>query len=98
MDAGVAVNDARHRFEHDVDGHVAFLDYRLEEDRLTLVHTEVPEALGGRGLGAKLVSAALAYAKENGLTVVPQCSYVRSYLERKPEAAAGITVADPEDG
>ena len=94
----VTVNEELHRFEHAVDGQVAFLDYRLDGDRLTLVHTEVPESLEGRGLGAVLVKGALAHAKEQALTVVPQCSYVRSYLERKPDAAEGITIADPEDG
>ena len=35
---------------------------RVEGDRLLLVHTEVPEAWGGRGIGGRLVRAALARA------------------------------------
>src|SRR5438105_2345749 len=42
-------NGARSRYELDVDGHIAFVDYRLRPDRIVLVHTEVPSELGGRG-------------------------------------------------
>ena len=48
-----------HRFVVTVDGHTAELVYRLRKDRLVLIHTEVPEALGGRGLGGELVEAAI---------------------------------------
>jgi predicted GNAT family acetyltransferase len=97
-DPSVTVNDQLLRFEHAADGEVAFLDYKLEGDRLTLVHTEVPEALEGRGLGGVLVKAALSYAQENDLTVIPVCSFVRSYLKRHPEAANGVRLAEVEHG
>ena len=32
-----------------------------------------------------MVKAALEYAKEEGLKVVPQCPFVRSYIERHKE-------------
>ena len=92
----VALNEQDHRFELAVDDGMAFLDYSLEDDVLTLIHTEVPEALEGRGLGSKLAKSALAYAKDNQLAVVPRCAFVRSYLERKPEAADGIRIVEYE--
>jgi predicted GNAT family acetyltransferase len=52
---------------------------------LELIHTEVPEPLSGRGIASRLAHAALVYARENGLRVIPTCPFVRSYLERHPE-------------
>jgi uncharacterized protein len=89
---GVTDNREQSRFELSVDGHLAELDYRRHGDRLVLIHTEVPDELGGRGLGGKLVTAALSEAAAEGLTVVPLCPFARSWLERHPEAAAEAVV------
>lgn len=97
-DQSVIVNDQLHRFEQAADGEVAFLDYKLEGDRLTLVHTEVPDALEGRGLGSLLVKAALSYAQENDFTVIPVCEFVKSYLKRHPQAADNVRLAEVEHG
>ena len=51
-------------------------------------HTLVPRAIGGRGVAARLVEALVADAKEQGFTVVPECSYVAAAFERHPEWAA----------
>ncbi len=80
------VNDIdRHRFELTVDGHLAFIDYRNEGDRLILVHTEVPKALGGRGIGTILVRSALNEIRQRGHRIVPQCPFVSAFIERNPE-------------
>ena len=49
-----------------------------------MIHTEVPPALEGRGIAARLVQAALDYAQAEGLKVLPRCSYVRAYMRRHP--------------
>ena len=41
--------------EATVDGHTGVLEYRLDGDRLELVHTEVPDELEGRGVGSRAV-------------------------------------------
>jgi uncharacterized protein len=86
----VVDNTARHRLELHVEGQLAHLDYEESAGRLTLVHTEVPEALGGRGLGGLLVQAGLAKAIAEGLAVVPQCAYAKSWLDKHPDAAATV--------
>jgi uncharacterized protein len=86
-------NTAAARFEVTIDGHLAELVYRLDGDRLVLVHTEVPEALGGRGLGGHLVEAAIARATADGLTIRPECPFARGWLEKHPDAHPGVTVA-----
>ena len=86
-------NPDEHRFELTEDGHLAQLVYRLEGDRLRLVHTEVPDELGGRGLGGVLVRAALDRAEADGLTIVPDCPFARGWLEKHPDDAARATIA-----
>lgn len=83
----IAHNVGLHRFETLVEGKLARCDYRLDGETMRLVHTEVPPALEGRGIAAKLVAAALAHAREQGLSVIPACSYVRTYMRRHPETA-----------
>jgi hypothetical protein len=52
---------------------------------LDIHHTEVPEALGGRGLAGLLVAATLAWAREQGLKVRPSCSYAAAYMAKRAE-------------
>ena len=91
-DIAVVRNDERRRYEATVDGTTAFLDFRIAGDRITLVHTEVPESLEGRGVGSTIVRAALEDARARDLSVEPVCPFVRSYLERHPEEAATTKV------
>ncbi len=51
-------------------------------------HTLVPPEIGGRGVAAALVEALVADAKDRGVTIVPQCSYVDAQFRRHPEWAA----------
>lgn len=71
-------------FSLDQDGHRAVLDYRLADGVMTIVHTGVPQAIGGRGIAAALTAAALAVARREGWTVVPACSYAEAYFQRHP--------------
>ena len=88
-------NAAASRFELSEDGHVAELVYRLTGDRLVLEHTGVPEELGGRGTGGKLVQAAVDHAAANNLTIVPECPFARGWLEKHPDAVAHVTIDWP---
>lgn len=88
----VADNQAQSRFELTLDGQLAELVYRRRADRLVLVHTGVPDALGGQGIGGRLVQAALNRAAGEGLTIVPLCPFTRTWLERHPDAAAAVDV------
>lgn len=83
---------AENRFVIRRDGAEAELVYRIDKDRMLIVHTEVPDALGGRGIGAQLVNAAVRRAAAEDLTVVPWCPFARRYLRRHPDEAASVTV------
>ena len=61
------------------------LDYRRDGEAMLFTHTGVPPALRGRGIAGKLTAAALDYARDHDLKIVPLCSYVAAYVERHPE-------------
>lgn len=71
---------------------VAELTYRAEGDRLVLIHTGVPEPMGGKGIAGQLVAAAVARAEASGETLVPRCPYARSWLEKHPDEAARVSI------
>jgi len=74
------------------DGAEAELVYHVNGGRLVLIHTDVPEAWGGRGIGGHLVRAALARARAEHLTVVPWCPFARRWLRDHPDEAAGVVL------
>ncbi len=81
----VADNPARSRFELDVDGTVAFATYAMDGDTLILLHTEVPDALSGHGVGSALARGVLDGARRRGLKVLPRCEFMAAYIGRHPE-------------
>jgi uncharacterized protein len=85
MSHAVVHNPAKRRFELDVDGETVFTEYRLSPGVMTLFHTLTPPALRGRGLAARVVHAALDYARREGMKVVPLCWYVSGHIEAHPE-------------
>lgn len=80
-------NAASSRYELEVDGHIAFVDYRLRPDRIVLVHTEVPSELGGRGVGSKLAKGTLDAVRARGLKADIRCDFLDSYIKKHPEYA-----------
>ncbi|HOM11778.1 MAG TPA: GNAT family N-acetyltransferase [Rubrivivax sp.] len=78
----VVHNQAASRFELQVGGGLADCSYRLHSGVMNIVHTGVPPASEGRGVAARLVHAALAHARAQGLKVRPSCSYVAAYMRR----------------
>lgn len=75
-------------FELMLDGHRCELDYTLSDKVMTVTHTGVPNALGGRGLAAEITKFALDHARAQGWKVIPQCSYVAAYIKKHPEYTA----------
>ena len=86
---GIAIrhDEERQRFEAEVEGHAARLEYRLEGEVLAITHTEVPEAIGGRGIAAQLVQAAVDFAQAQGLKIAPRCAYAEAWMRRHPQYA-----------
>ena len=81
----VTDNAAENRFEMEVERSVAFVTYRRDGDRIALIHTEVPPALSGKGVGSRLARDVLQEVRTRGLHVVPRCEFIAAYIERHPE-------------
>jgi uncharacterized protein len=79
-------NEPKDRFELIVDGELAsFAEYRASGDVLVFDHTVTDPAFRGQGLAARVVQFALEHARETNRTVVPQCWFVREFIESNPE-------------
>jgi len=83
--APVRDNKAQSRFELDVEGALAFANYRLTPSAVVITHTETPRALRGRGIASELVHGALRLIRADGLKVVAGCGFVADYLHKHPE-------------
>lgn len=78
-------DSAAHRFSTTVDGVEAHLEYLRHGNVLTITHTIVPEAIGGRGIAGALVKAAMDHVRAEGLKVNPVCSYSAAWMAKHPE-------------
>ncbi len=63
----------------------AELTYSRAGDLLILDHTWVDERLRGQNIGAKLVEAAVAFARAEQTRIMPLCPYARSVFARRPD-------------
>ncbi|RYZ99181.1 MAG: N-acetyltransferase [Sphingobacteriaceae bacterium] len=78
-------NEAVHKFEIEVEGYHAFIDYLYKNDKYYLVHTQVPEQLEGKGVAGALVEKALTYIDAKNIKIVPLCSYIQGFIKHHPE-------------
>ena len=80
-------NRAQSRFELDVEGGLAFANYRLTPSAVIITHTETPRALRGHGVASELIAGALELIRADGHKVIAGCSFVVDYLRKHPEYA-----------
>ena len=85
--AAVRDNRSLSRFELDVEGAVAFANYRRTPRAVIITHTETPRALRGRGVASELVKGALDLIRADGRKVIAGCGFVVDYLNKHPEYA-----------
>jgi len=88
-------NTELHRFELDVDGHIAFVTYEIGPGRIILQHTEVPKALSGRGVGSTFARGVLDEIRRRDLHVVPRCEFVAEFIARNPAYADLVEPESP---
>lgn len=85
MDNTITHDPKSRRFNTAVDAVTGYVEYELSGDTMTLTHTIVPPAIGGRGIAGALVKAALEHARAQGWKVVPQCSYADAWMRKHAE-------------
>ena len=78
------------RFETEVNGEFAYVDYRFYKDDIALMHTFVPEAGRGKGISSALAKFALEYVKQQELKLIVYCTFIAKYMKLHPEYDALI--------
>ncbi len=64
----------------------ALMTYKKsDENEITIDHTEVDKAMQEKGLGKKMVAAAVEYARENDIKIVPVCPFVKKVIDETSE-------------
>lgn len=65
---------------------LAEMTYSKAGEKLIIIdHTEVSDALRGKGAGKQLVSAAVEYARKNQIKILPLCPFAKSVFDKSPE-------------
>jgi len=85
MEEKVIHDKVKSQFIISIDDKEAYVDYNIDNNKMNLYHTYTDHELRGKGLAAKVVIAALEYAKENNLKVEPGCTYVQSFISKHKE-------------
>ena len=85
MDFRILNNTRLNRFEIELSGEVAYLEYKLSADLLILIHTFTPLPMRGKGVASALAKFALEYAIQNKLKVAVYCLFIKEYLKAHPE-------------
>ena len=94
MELEVADHPELERFEIRADGELAgFVEYRLHDGEIALLHAETLSRFRHRGFAGRLVQFSLDSARERHLAVLPYCSFVRRWVADHPEYADLV----PED-
>jgi predicted GNAT family acetyltransferase len=87
----------KQRFEADLgDGSFGIVQYKLLPGKIVFIHTEVPPAHEGQGVGSALIRFALNFARERGLEVVPICPFFAAYIKKHPEEQDLLSLSQRE--
>ena len=70
------------KYTMDVDGATAFVDYKIKNDKMYLVYSEVPTSLRGKGIGKQLVEKTFEKLTKEGYKAVAVCGYVKAIAKR----------------
>ncbi|GAB3041647.1 GNAT family N-acetyltransferase [Spirosoma pulveris] len=54
------------------------------DQRIIIDHTGVSNALKGEGIGKQLVQAAVLFAREKQLKILPLCPFARAVFDKTP--------------
>ncbi len=81
----VTNNTSQSRYELVEDGHLAYADYRVSGDVLSINYVFSPPELRGTGTAGRLMQGVMEDVKARGLKATPICGYAASWLKRHAE-------------
>ncbi|MEM0106673.1 MAG: GNAT family N-acetyltransferase [Candidatus Micrarchaeaceae archaeon] len=79
----VEVKHIGNRFYVETEHGDAELLYRIEENKMIIYKTFVPEEERHAGIAYQMTQKAIEYANENKLIVVPACEYAQHFMEKR---------------
>jgi hypothetical protein len=89
MSPAITHDAARQRYSLIIDGVEGYLTYERRQPGVRhITHTIVPDAIGGRGIGKKLVTAIMDDIKADGEKVASSCWYASALIDKTPDWAA----------
>jgi len=81
----VVENREQNRFELALDGGTALVAYRLDGNRVVLIHTEVPEQFAGQGVGSRLAKGVFELIRSSGRKAVVRCEFLKGWIAKHRE-------------
>lgn len=73
-------------FIEDNGTRIAYMAYVFAGDTKFIIdHTVVLPAYEGKGLGRQLVKAAVEFAREKNLKILPLCPYAKAVFDKTPD-------------
>ena len=88
MSADIRHDAGRRRYSLVIDGVEAYLTYeRPKPKHRHITHTIVPDALGGRGLGKRLVARVMEDVIAEGESVSSSCWFASALIDKSPDWA-----------
>lgn len=74
------------RFFIEENGQIlAEMTYAWSGNKFIIDHTEVSDALAGKGIGKQLVQKAVEMAREKNVKILPLCPFAKGVLRQTPD-------------
>lgn len=61
--------------------------YRIEGEKVALIHTEVPSAFSGQGFASRLAQGTFELLRKTGRKAVLKCPFMSRFFTKHPEYA-----------
>ena len=91
MESNIRNNPAMSRFEMSLGyGALAVAYYKIEDGRVVLLHTEVPQELSGLGYGSRLAHGVFEALRRDGKRVIAKCPFMSAYAVRHGLVKPGV--------
>lgn len=78
-------NSSLSRYEMEIDGHVAYANYRIDGEIINIDYVFAPEELRGSGAAGKLMEEIARMARDKKMKILPICGYASVWLRRSKE-------------
>lgn len=78
-------NSTLSRFELEIDGKIAFANYRIEGNVINIDYVFSPEELRKTGAAGKLMAEIVEFAQKENKKITPICAYAAAWMRKHKE-------------